>query len=464
MTTQPTRPPENIPAAEHDALLERALRTTGEQRQTARLTGRDGLSETTLALAFVVAVTTLGILEGAKLDIALAGFYVAVYAAVSLTRFEIGAGYTMPTVLVLVPMLFVLPAAWVPALVGIGLCVGQIPSVLAGRAAPARAVVSALGNAWHAVPPALIFTGAGIAGAPDVGHWPVYLAAFAAQLAWDVLLSLVRERDVPTLLLMRHMREVVISDTLLIPLGLLAAVAVADAPAAIVLVLPLCLLLSGFARERRHRVAVALQAEAQSTRRRVLSERIAVAAGLHETVAQALGEGLMWLGLARDEPDDESLERAEAALLGAQGSMQTTIRSLREGADSPMGVAAVLNELATPLLGYSKVQVSITVGEIPPGDLRAGVSTLLASAVDLVVRRLAGSSSSMYLQLEIDHERAVLKMRAPGVDDRSMVDLGSDLASLGDLAKGLGASVDTPSPTADGFDVTVPRPFGEGNS
>ena len=43
------------------------------------------------------------------------------YALVARIEFPVGAGYVVPTQLVLVPMLLVLPPAAVPAAVGIGM-------------------------------------------------------------------------------------------------------------------------------------------------------------------------------------------------------------------------------------------------------------------------------------------------------------------------------------------------------
>src|SRR5215207_3232623 len=81
-----------------------------------------------------------------------------VLAAAILGRldFETGAGYTVPTQLIFVPMLFVLPPAIVPVAAAVALALDRLPDVVAGRRHPQR-LVMALGDAWFAVGPALVF-------------------------------------------------------------------------------------------------------------------------------------------------------------------------------------------------------------------------------------------------------------------------------------------------------------------
>ena len=74
-------------------------------------------------------------------------FYVVVDAAVSRVEFEVGSGTAVPTQLVLVPMLFALPASWVPLCAAAGYVLGHVlrrrppPPGRAGRRAPLVLVV-----------------------------------------------------------------------------------------------------------------------------------------------------------------------------------------------------------------------------------------------------------------------------------------------------------------------------------
>ena len=75
-------------------------------------------------------------------------------------RFPIGAGYVVPSYLVLVPMLLLLPPATVPLLAAAGSCSARS---CAGRAAAATAsrCCSAVPDAWHALGPAAVLSLAG---------------------------------------------------------------------------------------------------------------------------------------------------------------------------------------------------------------------------------------------------------------------------------------------------------------
>src|SRR5690242_7457894 len=98
---------------------------------------------------FLVAAVALVALAGAgavrEMSWPAAVLYVLGVAAVGYVRFDIGAGFTVPTQAVFVPMLFALPAAVVPLLVALALALGMAPGILAGRA-PASRALSVPGN------------------------------------------------------------------------------------------------------------------------------------------------------------------------------------------------------------------------------------------------------------------------------------------------------------------------------
>ena len=68
--------------------------------------------------------------------------YVLGIAVASQVRFEIGAGFTVPTQAVFVPMLFAVPVSLVPLLVALALALGMAPGILR-RKVPATA-----GSRW----------------------------------------------------------------------------------------------------------------------------------------------------------------------------------------------------------------------------------------------------------------------------------------------------------------------------
>ena len=112
------------------------------------------------------------------------------YAVASRVEFESGVASTVPTQLVFVPMLFLLPTPAVPLFVAAGLLLGRLPRYLTGYTPVNRAVVE-LGDALYSIGPVLVLVLAG-AETPAFGDWPVYVLALAAQFAGDISFSSLR--------------------------------------------------------------------------------------------------------------------------------------------------------------------------------------------------------------------------------------------------------------------------------
>jgi putative nucleotidyltransferase with HDIG domain len=184
-------------------------------------------------------------------------------AALGRLEFEVGRGFSVPTQLLFVPMLFVLPHAVVPLVVAAAIALERLPGIIGGRWHPQR-LLSGLGDAWFAVGPALVFELAQ-AGGPSLGDWPIYTLALASQFAGDLGSWLLRVRlghgGAPRGQ-MRALSEGWVVDLLLSPVGLLAAFATQLQPRAYLLALPLAALLAVFARERRARIANAIELSA----------------------------------------------------------------------------------------------------------------------------------------------------------------------------------------------------------
>ena len=185
---------------------------------------------------------------------------IAAYVVVGRIQFDIGAGYTNASVLVLVPMAFALPPALLPLVVGACIFLTRLPEVVSGREHVLRLTFS-VPDAWHAVGPALVLCAAGAPG-PELQHTAVFAAALLAQLVLDVASSVAREwasLGVPPSLQLRLMGMVAAVDVALAPVGLLVAMAMGHEPLALLLILPLAGLLLVFARERDVRIQQALQ-------------------------------------------------------------------------------------------------------------------------------------------------------------------------------------------------------------
>jgi putative nucleotidyltransferase with HDIG domain len=185
---------------------------------------------------------------------------VPLYAIACRIRFYVGAGYTIPTQLVLVPMLFAFPPGLVPLLVVVGATLGRAPDVVGRRVHPDRLLLGPA-NAWHSLGPALVFAVAD-PGAPDWNDSAIYVAAFAAQVATDFVISTIREwlaLAIPPSIQLALLLRVQMVDALLTPIGVMVAFVAEDAPFRAWLALPLMALFGVFAREREENMKNALQ-------------------------------------------------------------------------------------------------------------------------------------------------------------------------------------------------------------
>jgi HD-GYP domain-containing protein (c-di-GMP phosphodiesterase class II) len=229
---------------------------------SSRVGAREVRTEIALGAGLLAFVAALALLVPTDRSLSVAGAlgFVAVYAIAFRVPFEVGAGYTVPGQLVLVPMLLLAPPALVPLLVAAGVVVGRLPDIARGQH-PSRLVFT-LADAWHAAGPALVI--ALLApGAPALRLWPVYLLALAAQACFDAGSGTLREwlpaRGTRPRMHVRVFVYVFAVDALLAPMGLLTGLAAAQDPLAVALVLPMIGLLGVFARERRGRIDHALE-------------------------------------------------------------------------------------------------------------------------------------------------------------------------------------------------------------
>ena len=223
---------------------------------------RELIVEAIASVAFLVAAVAMAVLiDGQRpFSVPVALTLVGAYAVASRVRFAIGYGYTVPTQLFFVPMLFLLPVGAVPLFVAAGIILGSLPEYLAGRSHLSRMVLLP-GDSWHAVGPALVLGLGGVAG-PELSELPLLLAALAAQLAFDTGSSTLRvwlALAISPKLQPALLGWVALVDVLLSPVGLLVAIAAAQSPYQLLLALPLVGLLAIFAIERRARLSQALE-------------------------------------------------------------------------------------------------------------------------------------------------------------------------------------------------------------
>ena len=247
--------------ADPAAIGETALFAEQRERAPERLSSRERKVEAVAAGTFLIAAAALIVLAPAGDDfpVPLAVVMVVSFAAACRVRFHGGAGVTVPTPLVAVPMFFLLPAQVVPLLAAVGYLIADLPDYASRRTHPERAVL-AVSDAWYFMGPALVLVLADV-NAPELGDWPIYLAALGAWFFADFVIQGAREYF--ALGVRPQLSEIAypyLVDAMLAPLGFLAALG-ADAFGRylFVLVLPLIALLELFARERRNRLEQALE-------------------------------------------------------------------------------------------------------------------------------------------------------------------------------------------------------------
>jgi putative nucleotidyltransferase with HDIG domain len=186
--------------------------------------------------------------------------FLVAYLIAKRIKFAVGAGYAIPTQVIFVPMLFLLPMPIVPLVVIAGSVLTVTPDVIAGRKHVDRFLIGPTDGAY-AMAPTLVLLAAH-AQTASWSHWPIYVAALAAQVVFDPLLWSFRmwlacgiaprfERDLLDIAL--------VVDLLLTPIGFMAARAGAEVSGGWLLVAPLLGLIAVFARERQARIEHALE-------------------------------------------------------------------------------------------------------------------------------------------------------------------------------------------------------------
>ena len=155
--------------------LER-LFAAGRERALLRADGRERLVEGGMAVSFLVVAVAMALLieSPRSLDGPTLAVLVGAYVIACRAQFEIADGYTVPTELILVPMLFLLPTPVVPLVVSGSWMLGRLIDYAAGRTSIHRAY-HVFGDCWHAVGPALVLILAG-AQVFSWAEWPIYAA------------------------------------------------------------------------------------------------------------------------------------------------------------------------------------------------------------------------------------------------------------------------------------------------
>ena len=240
-----------VPALDEQVteLIEEARAGAAKRAAASRVSG------IALAFAFLGVAVPFAVLlptERAPSPLVVA-MLVGIYVLAFRVDFEVSFGSAVPTQLVLVPMLFLLPVSWVPLAVALALACARVAEHPRGPYGLGN-LYTPLFNAWHALGPALVL-GLALSGsrAPSWHDWPIFLGALGAQFGLDYAVSAIRGKivfGVSPLAQLRMMGVAYLVDAALAPIGLAIAFVAYESHAAF--------LLAHLARERKARLDHAL--------------------------------------------------------------------------------------------------------------------------------------------------------------------------------------------------------------
>ena len=249
----------NTPAL--DAATERRMEESRARRERT-LDRRELFGALVLSSAFIACAIALAVLATPERELSLpvALAFVIAYAVAARIEFSTGTGYSVPTMLVFVPMLLLLPTPLVPLLVMFANAGSELWNMRKRGVAPSRLLYSPADTIF-ALAPALVLV---LVGA-QTPHWedlPLYALALLSQFVVETLVFAIRGRFIHDMRMREVLNELTVGhrvDALLAAVGLLAALAAADAPLGALLVLTLIPLLRGFEKERTARIEHSLE-------------------------------------------------------------------------------------------------------------------------------------------------------------------------------------------------------------
>jgi HD-GYP domain-containing protein (c-di-GMP phosphodiesterase class II) len=240
-------------------LEEQELLADTLQRDGTSVTALERITEGLVAVAFGLAVAGLWILDPPhSFAVWPAAVCLVVLALATRVRFDTPLGFTVPTQLAFVPLLFAMPVVLVPVGVVLALLIARLPDVVAGTCKPSRLLLT-VSNSWFAVGPVAVFALAETA--PRDAGALLLLGALAAQISVDFAVSSFRFGIVRGVGIAEQLREtwVYAIDATLATIGLTIAEELHAQPVVAFAPLPLLALLGVLARERRQRLAGMLE-------------------------------------------------------------------------------------------------------------------------------------------------------------------------------------------------------------
>lgn len=398
-----------------------------------RMSARERRAEWGVGLAFLVAA--LGVLAAGDthgFDAAAAVVLLVVYAGAGRARFEVGRGFTDPTLLVVIPALFVEPPATVPLLVAAGFNLARLPEYVRGTA-HLEGAAAALGNSWHAIGPALVLDLATQPGGPRFSDGEWYVLAFLAYVTCDAASGMTREwlgQGLRPELQIRLLAQVYALDALLAPVGLMIALATARETYAFLLGVPLLVALGLLSQDRTKRFDNALALS--ESRARVLEAELAAARtrveilgavshGLQTPVAGVVAISGVLARRGATMPG-EMVQQSAARLEGDAVALRQVVRQALDYVRLVDGEALALrlgDVDLTPVVEEVTVRLHVPAPAPPPRPAVAHadgvrVHQMITALVARGVTAADGDAASVRVALGADDDGVVFDVWEPG--------------------------------------------------
>jgi putative nucleotidyltransferase with HDIG domain len=236
------------------SVAEQELLADTFRRASSEVSPRELVGELTVTAGFFAATAGVwAIFPPHPFKVLPALLCLLVFGLATRVQFDTAFGFTVPTQLAFVPLLFALPVALVPLAVVLALLVASLPSLTSGVMPPARLLRTA-GNAWFSIGPVAVFAIAGVE--PSQAGAGLLIAALVAQFVVDFVVCALRVTIERGATLSDQVGEVWVYavDAALSGVALVIAKAVPTHPLAALTPVPLLWLFGMFARERHSRL------------------------------------------------------------------------------------------------------------------------------------------------------------------------------------------------------------------
>ena len=237
------------PTIEEQSLLAASLR-----QRRSRMSQRERLATLRSTAVFAAAVAALWVTNPPHgILVVQTVLCVLVLALATRVEFDTPFGFTVPTQLAFVPLVFVVPLAIVPLAVVAALSIERLERVRRGALPPSR-LLRAVPNAWFAIGPVAVFAIADVA--PRHAGPVLLIVALGAQIGVDFLAARVHDMMTGSGSVRAQLREswVYVVDVALSGVGLVVAQDLHSSPAELLFLVPLLGLFAMFAHERNHRL------------------------------------------------------------------------------------------------------------------------------------------------------------------------------------------------------------------